>query len=186
MFEIVTNIQKDTRRIYTYAVVIEATNELVFIWHDLLTDIANLKTLSAFPSFDSGKTYRIIVLDKADSPAEARHNTAHWIDNICGRPARLPAYNRLSYSQQRSGGVRCIQTGAEFRNAADCARQMGLFPSALSNHLKHKPGYKTVKGWTFEYIIGTYPEPEFTNQQWPLDKVEVSDLQFTIKEKMND
>lgn len=46
--------------------------------------------------------------------------------------------------------VRCIETGEIFESQADCARTLGLNKSQLCNHLNRLPGYKSVKGRTFE------------------------------------
>lgn len=46
--------------------------------------------------------------------------------------------------------VRCIETGEIFESQAHCARTLGLNKSQLCNHLNRLPGFKTVKGRTFE------------------------------------
>lgn len=45
--------------------------------------------------------------------------------------------------------VRCIETGEEYESAAECARELGISPSNLSNHLNKV--LKRVGGYTFEY-----------------------------------
>jgi len=63
-----------------------------------------------------------------------------------------PYCNRHGYYQaKRNQFVRCDQTGETFRNATEAAKHHNLTPSALSNHLKRKPGHKTVKGRTYSY-----------------------------------
>ena len=46
--------------------------------------------------------------------------------------------------------VRCIETGEMFESQSQCARILGLNKSQLCNHLNRLPGFKTVKGRTFE------------------------------------
>lgn len=48
--------------------------------------------------------------------------------------------------------VRCNETGERFRNASDASKAHGLSLSALYQHLQRKPGHKTVKGRTYDYI----------------------------------
>lgn len=49
--------------------------------------------------------------------------------------------------------VVCIETGERFRNARACAHAHNLTYSHLYNHLRGKPGHKTVKGRTYNYAI---------------------------------
>lgn len=54
--------------------------------------------------------------------------------------------------------ILCNETGATWRTIAECAQSTGASMSALSNHLNQRPGFKTVKGLTFQRIHG-YVKP---------------------------
>jgi hypothetical protein len=49
----------------------------------------------------------------------------------------------------RNCPIRCVETGAQYRNASEAAQANGIAPGNMSYHLSGKAGYKTVKGLTF-------------------------------------
>lgn len=61
--------------------------------------------------------------------------------------------------------VKCHQTGAIYRNAAEAADKLGINRGQLSQHLRHAPGYKTVGGMTFERLA--ISEPQAPAVQYP-------------------
>lgn len=51
--------------------------------------------------------------------------------------------------RKKTGPVRCVETGQEFRNAADVAAFLGVTPAAISQHLSRPESFPKVQGFTF-------------------------------------
>lgn len=65
-----------------------------------------------------------------------------------------PHCNRKGYYiHTKNQYVKCNETGETFRNTVEATKHHGVTYSALYNHLKRKPGHKTVKGRTYSYTI---------------------------------
>lgn len=56
---------------------------------------------------------------------------------------------KISYSKK----IRCVETGEIYENASTAARLTGIAQGNLSKHLNNHPGYKRLKGLTFERVI---------------------------------
>jgi hypothetical protein len=68
-----------------------------------------------------------------------------------------PICNRQGYYvNPRRQNIKCVETGEVWRTAAEACKAHGLATSALTNHLNHKPGYKTVKGRTYIRTMPNY------------------------------
>ena len=167
MYEIIVNPSKDMTRLHIYAVVDMETNDLLFMSKDTLHDIVSLKPLLKFSSFDKSKTYRVIILDSAGVNAFDTHNKfSKWLTKICGYPAKLPKFNNYLYTNKSRAKIRCIETGQIFNTGQEVAKIFGTSPSNLSNHLHGKPGFKSVKGFRFEFYNEKEDFKETQNQKW--------------------
>ncbi|AHJ10764.1 hypothetical protein P106B_81 [Rhizobium phage vB_RglS_P106B] len=61
-----------------------------------------------------------------------------------------PECNRKGYwIDPKRQNVQCVETGETWPTISAAAAAHGLAISALSNHLKRKPGHRTVKGRTY-------------------------------------
>jgi len=49
----------------------------------------------------------------------------------------------------------CNETSVLYKTQSAAAKELGLHTSALSNHLRGLPGFKTVGGFTFRYTVET-------------------------------
>lgn len=107
---------------------------------------------------------------------DARHNSA-WREYIAKQPKvkieikgvfthRYEAYNdmaRISRENEpycnvfgkldkSSGSIRCVNDGNEFLNQSKAAEFYGITRGAMSNHIKRRKGYATIRGLTFERV----------------------------------
>lgn len=111
---------------------------------------------------------------------EDARNNSEWA-NVFGKPlatidinvTALTTNEREAYAEQRRlitmyqphcnlkgfyqaakyQSVICNETQEVFPNAAQCAKAHQIDASALGNHLKQRPGFKTVKGRTYSYHV---------------------------------
>jgi hypothetical protein len=58
----------------------------------------------------------------------------------------------LTSRWNRYQNVRHIETGHIYRNATEACKALGIPQPRLSLHLAKRPGHKTIKGMTFEYV----------------------------------
>jgi hypothetical protein len=65
---------------------------------------------------------------------------------------KKPFANLRGFDASMSMRVRCLEDGKIYDTVTDAARNYDASISAVSNHLNGKPGFKSVKGHTFERI----------------------------------
>jgi len=58
----------------------------------------------------------------------------------------------ITMATMSNAKIQCIETGDIYHNAAECAVSCEIDPTALSKHLRGKPGFKTVKGRTYRKV----------------------------------
>lgn len=64
-----------------------------------------------------------------------------------------------------SKAVRCIEDGREFETIEIAADALGVLRSTIYNHLAKRPGYRTVKGLTFERISTPHTLTGFNSER---------------------
>lgn len=119
---------------------------ILYVGIGYLAEVLKFTELKKNPLFDSEKVYRLEILSKYEKYADAINAQSAYLRNIGGTPL-----NNTAYVNRRMSRVRCVQTGIVYRNATEAARVMQLSQPAISSHLARKPGYRAVKGYTFEY-----------------------------------
>lgn len=55
-------------------------------------------------------------------------------------------------NKHRAKPVRCIELDLEFRSISRAAKDLGIIKSNLMKHLQRRDHYKTIGGFTFEYV----------------------------------
>lgn len=65
-----------------------------------------------------------------------------------GSPICNATGGKIAYTKR----IRCIETGEIYESAAAAARLTGVAQGNLSKHLNNNPGYKRLKGLTFERV----------------------------------
>jgi len=63
-----------------------------------------------------------------------------------------PHCNTAGHEINRFSKVYCFENKETYQSAAHAARTLNIAPSALSNHLSGRVGYKTVGGYTFKKV----------------------------------
>lgn len=128
---------------YVTYILQDAQGRDVFIYYCKFIDLLKLHDLVKNPAADITQTYNIYVMGYYETVREAQNAHALIVQER-GQPILLKShfYNAL-------GMIRCNETGQQWRNQADCVRQVGCDSSALSRHLKRQPGFATIKGMTY-------------------------------------
>lgn len=133
--------------------------EVDFIWPNKLATSLNLKDVLSNPQFDLNKPYIFNIAGIYNTKYEAQNAFSAYLRQY-GMPSlnKTVRYNR--YSQ-----VQCNETGKIWRNATECAKEMGINGGQLSQHLRRNPGYRTISGLTFSNRIG--PQSQVQPIQFP-------------------
>lgn len=137
----------ELRSSYVLYKVMNAKNgDILFIDACKMSTMLNLEGLLDNPTFDPDSEIIIGVMSV--------HDDEHGANNALKNELRVtyPSFNKTR-SYCRSSAVECIETGERFRNQSDCAKAHDIPQGNLSNHLKQKPGYKSVKGRTYRRVI---------------------------------
>ncbi len=131
----------------TYVVydVIDCTGVRVFAHTCRFTDALTLKDVIANPDFDKTATYTVRILSK--------HVNRHEASNAFGKIMSIEGMPHCNKTMKwgRYGAVKCIQTGQVYKNAATCARMLGIPQSRLSTHLAGQAGHRSINKMTFCY-----------------------------------
>lgn len=121
--------------------------QILFVGVAYIAEIFRFGDLLRNPMFNSEEVYRIDIIAKYDRALDAVNAQAVYLKEIGGAPL-----NKTGTVNRRMSNVKCVQTGIVYRNASEAARVMGLNQSAMSQHLARKPGFRSIKGYTFEYV----------------------------------
>lgn len=126
-------------------------NKLIFIGHCKITQVFSIPDLRAINDykkyFDDDETYALEVLTYEENSAYAQKTLAATIKELGWTPLMKAALNK-----NRRSPIRCITTGEIFNTINEAAFAHGCAASALSNHLRNRPGFVSVKGKHYERI----------------------------------
>lgn len=123
-----------------------ATLEIVYVGFCKLTDVLKTPDIRGIPQFDPNKPHVIDVQSVYNTAAEATHAAS----KLAAQHNR-PILNRLS-TMQRHLPIECVETGQRWPSAAECARQQGINPGNLANHLNNRAGFRSVRGLTYRRV----------------------------------
>lgn len=133
-------------RLYMFSVL--QGMEVLYTGYDTLQNVVTLEKLKVLTMIDQTADYRIVINGPYSDWVKAENAVQEQV-RIDGR---MPPYNRI-LSNLKTQRVRCIETGVIYRNASECANSTGVASGNLSKHLRRQPGYKRLKGFTFEYVL---------------------------------
>lgn len=155
IFHFVLDPHNDWRAYYIYAIyaVDGDMNSLpIYISYcearDLMTGMSPRKNSAWLKLISERPTEKFIVSIIAKHPTvEAARNEAHRLSY------RLrPIINMSGVERSLKRRVRCMNTMEEFNTASEAARWVQCSQPTMSAHLSQRPGFKTIKGFTFERI----------------------------------
>lgn len=136
-------------RWYIYSIHDAVTNRCLYVGYAKLAEIATLQAVRGNPALELDKVYEVRILAHRDNVQEALRETSRQISIVYGEGT--PSLNMTS-RYNRYANVKCNQTGEVFQNASAAARALQIPQGHLSAHLARKPGHKSIKGLTFEYV----------------------------------
>ena len=110
-----------------------------------LTQIFATPDARAVSGLDMDMDYMLEVTDMFSSKAEAMHRRSQRYREF-GPPVR----GRTNTS---GVAIECVETGERFRTISEAATAHGVSASALSNHLRDKPGFVSVKGKRYRRAV---------------------------------
>lgn len=139
---------------------------LVFVWYCKFTDILELKECRKNPAFERDQIHTIQIVSWYRTVREA--NIAYL--QIVKTWKDWPILNYTNHINNHKNRIRCNQTGEIFHTHAEACRRHNLNASQLSQHLRRNPGFKSIKGMTFEYA--SYKTGRFESVQLPAEKTE--------------
>lgn len=119
------------------------------IWAAKIAQSLSIKEALSNPAFDRDKVYTIRLWGTYRTSKEAQRAVGDWI-----KTHGMPGLNK-TVRFNRFTQVQCDQTGHIYKNAAECANQLGINKGQLCQHLRGNPNYKTVKSMTFRNIPHT-------------------------------
>lgn len=125
------------------------TADVVFIGMCPFYQMGVLPDAKSNPFFKDDTNYILHVTDVCSTKGEALKTHSNRIrDN-----GPMPIMNKHGYFYKRKGLIECIETGVTYQTASEAARINGSTQSNLSNHLNNKPGFRSVKGKTYRYVV---------------------------------
>lgn len=138
-----TGTYKDLNEYNVYSITrADNPDELLFIGAANTTNMLEMREFRRTMGFNLNTEYTITVLKSYPTLAEAVTSAQMYA------VLYSPTY---SFTTGKSA-VRCVETGEVYKSGYAAAKALGLGWSALCNHLNGKPGFKTVKGFTFTRV----------------------------------
>lgn len=122
------------------------TLDVIFVGYSKLTDVLKTPDIRGNPSFDFNQPVIIDVVSIHNNMGEASRESS----KIALQHER-PRLNQ-SAAMVRHSPIVCVETGQQWPNAAEAARQQGIGVGNLSKHLNNQAGHKTVKGLTYKRV----------------------------------
>lgn len=132
-------------------------NELVFMYYGQLRDIIAMRPFKINEKFIEGQSYTYALLQECSNKIEAENTLNTWI-KLSELGGATPPYNNFNRAYNDNKFIQCLETGRFYRSAQDIVRIFNVSQSALSNHLRGVPGYRTVKGMRFRYTHNATPD----------------------------
>lgn len=140
---------------------------LVFVWHCKFTDILHLRECVKNPAFERNENHTIKIISWHKTQREAN---LEFDKIVKSWGINWPILNYTNYSNNHKNRIRCNQTGEIFYTHAEACRRHNLNASQLSQHLRRNPGFKSIKGLTFDYA--SYKTGKFDSVHLPAEKTE--------------
>lgn len=125
-----------------------------YVGYDTFKGVMALEKLSGHLTPVS---YRLSFTGPYERQIDASNAASDYIRQHC---QQTPPLN-LAATSKRGQQVQCDQTGIVYRNALDCAQQLAIGQGTLSNHLRRKPGHKSIRGMTFSYVKPGINKPAY-------------------------
>lgn len=141
------NLKQITSGWYTYQ--IQTDKEVVYIGFGHLAEIYSMQQVACLPGFDKDAEYTVIIHQRCELRFEAVNAVNALINDIC--KGQMPRLNREMFTTKHKG-IRCVETGVVYPSAYKACQLLHIQPPRLSNHLKGRPGHKSIHGLTFEYV----------------------------------
>jgi hypothetical protein len=118
----------------------------------------SLRDVAINPAFNINEPVKLVVNQIYTNNRDASAASLAWL-----RSNPWPELNKTMRWNRRTN-VRCCETGQIFRNQRECATMLGLNQAQLSQHLRRNPGYKTIKGMTYENIPDTQQAVKYPHE----------------------
>ena len=138
----------------------DSTGKIIFIWSAKLSSALSILEARSNPHLNLEVVMTFEILGIFPTQTDARNAMVEWLRQnfypSLNRTVRLGHYNP----------VRCIETLQVWPSQAECARQLGLNQGQLSQHLRRSPGFKTIRGLTFEHTVN--PNLAVTHVEYPV------------------
>lgn len=120
--------------------------EIDFIWPSKIASALSLKDVLSNPQFDQNKPYIFNLYNIYKNKHDAQNAIGGYMQQYGMPPLnKTVRYNRYT-------PVQCNETGKVWRNARECALEMGINQGQLSQHLRRNPGYRSARGLTFSNV----------------------------------
>lgn len=142
-----------------------AQGQVIFLWYCKADDVLKFERIKRNPAFQRNQEITVNVVSWHNNIGEAQTAFSNKMQDF----QHMPELNK-TISFNRYGSIVCNETGQVFRNQAEAATVMGVNQSRLCQHLKRAPGYKTLKGYTFNFTA-----------EKPVNKQPVQAVEFTSK-----
>lgn len=148
---------KNNKAWYAYTLKQSGTSDILYVGEDRMTDIINFRSVLKHPDFNFDASYDIEFISSAcEKQSEAKNIASAYNNNMNG--GRLTPLNTIDHART-SNAIICHNTGQIFQTQLEAARVLDINQSQLSKHLQRAPGYRHIKGMTFEYITGVVKPP---------------------------
>ena len=165
--KMIFSINEPMQQSYVMYHVYNHLNILVFVWHCKFTDILELRECIKNPAFERNENHTIKII----SWHKTQRETTLAFDKIVKSwGVNWPILNYTNYSNNHKNRIRCNQTGEIFYTHAEACRKHNLNASQLSQHLRRNPGFKSIKGLTFDYA--SYKTGKYDSVHLPAEKTE--------------
>lgn len=115
----------------------------VDVWPKVFDSVQSLINL---PSLKRDRKYYFMMTGSFEKEYKAINHLGQLF-----KSRSLPVLKREYIAQKQLGGlIKCVETGQIFRSQAEACRILGVHSGQMACHIARKPGFKTVKGLTFE------------------------------------
>jgi hypothetical protein len=131
-------------------------NNLVFMNYGSLKEIVSMSPFKAVDKFNEEECYTFVLIQPCESKYAAENALVNWINNS-ELEGRTPPMNIYSKSYNNRWLIQCVENKRFYQSASEVAKIFSIAQSALSNHLRGVPGYKSVRGLHFKYYTGENP-----------------------------
>lgn len=148
MLQTILNLNsRESHWYYAYKMIDTESNQVLLTGVATLKDIVTFQTPAGLDGFVDYLYYNFEILGPYTQEYEARNMMGEWLKNM----SYTPPLNLARVIQRNRKVIKCNETNQVFRTQQDACQFFGISTGNMSNHLRHKPGFKTLKGRTFSY-----------------------------------